>query len=159
MRYQPVVPRSWQLLGDHALPSNHRPEMAPLFVHSRYKPSGEKRTVWVSVVSSRDSLATQGDRWIVPPTRFHVPELDVDLYVYELHTAWEPFFGKSPHLILYAARADLNDSSSFTMDYELNGKTGVIVGRLKDDDSLELEPSVREAVAEPQGRSRPVSGR
>jgi len=68
----------------------------------------------------------------------------VDLYVYELHTAWEPFFGKTPHLILYAARADLNDSSSFTMDYELNGKTGLIVGRLKDDDSLELEPSVQE---------------
>jgi hypothetical protein len=56
--------------------------------------------------------------------------------------------GPWPKLRLFGGQPDPADPSRFTIPYEVGGKPGIIHGRLKDDDTVELRPSTGKVVGD-----------
>jgi hypothetical protein len=51
-------------------------------------------------------------------------------------------------LRVFAGQGDPADASRFTIVYDVDGTPGVLIGRLKDDDTIELRPSTGKAVGD-----------
>ena len=51
-------------------------------------------------------------------------------------------------LRIFARRPDPSDPSRFTVAYDIEGTPGVLKGRLKDDDTIELRPSTGRVVGD-----------
>src|SRR5687767_2223717 len=103
------------------------------FLHSRQRPDGEARLVNVTLMYT----AGAGN--------FAAVELGADVYTSmtltrprTAHTSRATFPpGPAAELPrLYAGQPDPNDPSHFTIKYEFTDRSGVIHGRLQDDDTI-----------------------
>jgi hypothetical protein len=121
-----------------------------LFLHERRSPSGNRRLVSVDLRISWGPESTAVDvekRAIVPggwrsepkETWGGPPAGDVNttnLVGQRQHLLNVPY-GKTLKVI--AGRPDPSDASHFTIDYEIDGRSETIDGRLNDDDSVDLK--------------------
>lgn len=136
-----------------------------VFLHEMTTPSGQRRLVWVAFSNQPDGLQSPAnqesrhfdiamgrrlDAYVFDPDGAHVirtsmliqvPVADLVLLIadqadgkvtLEKHGQWRIFTGQ----------ADKTDRSHFTIAYEIDGRPGVIDGRLTDGDRLMLEPRV-----------------
>jgi len=137
------IPGPWVTLSSQIGDGGY-PDVAPIFLHARYTPSGEKQLIWFGIVPSRPgkALPEDGRTWLLRPKKFSIRSDNVSAWCYRLPTRFVPFLVPDGKLRLYAGQPDPNDKCAFTVNYEVNGKGGVLRARLRDDDNLELTPSV-----------------
>jgi hypothetical protein len=136
-----------------------------VFLHEMKTPAGQRRLVWVSIISQPTSNEYPGNQErlqydITLNRRFnaYVFDQDADKPVLTSALIQTP----TPDLVLlinnttdgkvelqkrgqwrvFAGQPDKGDASHFTIAYDIDGKPGVIDGRLTDGDRLMLEPRV-----------------
>ena len=135
-----------------------------LFLHSRRRPDGAERLVAVQFEHQGPDSHTADGR----------PAWHMGLYGESFTPVWNyrhatlkkpPDPETCPHVLLpekarfriFAGQSDPNDAAHFTIPYSLDDQSGLIDGRLRDDDSVDLKvtgPLVFQPPVPGQGESR-----
>lgn len=117
---------------------------AVAFLHERVSASGHRRLVCVRYFPDTNTFVASflnGYNYntgaIAPATLTKPPAQAMRTYVIDVISGWP----RHPPLVrMYAGQIDLNDSSRFTIRYEMWGQTDTLDGRLDDNDDVTLTP-------------------
>jgi hypothetical protein len=135
-----------------------------VFLHEMTTPSGQRRLVWVAIsnqpepVESRDKEHLQynitmnrrldayvfdqdGGNAVRTSVMIHRPVPDLEL-LFAGNEDGPVELRKHGEWRVFAGQADKGDRSHFTIAYDIDGRPGMIDGRLTDGDRLMLEPRV-----------------
>jgi hypothetical protein len=140
-------PRCWRRFTQLVPPKNPLPGSgsgAILFLHERISPRGKHRLVCVRYFAETYSFTTQfiegynADYSVITPATWsssaaiaaHAMSIDVI----------SGFPRHPPRVRIYAGQAEPDDSSRFTIRYEMWGKSDVLDGVLDDADQVKLTP-------------------
>ena len=137
--------RTWYEFADLAFPPGAGSN-ATLFLHALRNSKGDSRLVELEGGIPRwvlDGPVPAGSRqsfslWcrVMRPARMlsDPQELNMTPFAVQCDTYWP-----TDHLRWYAGHVDPSDPSHLTIDYELNGKSFILEGWLRDDDTVALK--------------------
>lgn len=126
-----VIPKAWQEFYSLHSPPGVKSN-GTLFLHEMRSGHGEKRLVTVDLVGYTfltwdPYLATS--RRVFQPAALFRPEDEVSSSTGAIFSGLPP---KTPHrLLVYAGQIDPNDPTHFTIEFDVDGKRGVIDGWLQ----------------------------
>jgi len=118
-----------------------------LFLHERATPSGQRRLVGVDLRltwTPQYTIVAADLRLYAPGGILHSPRKISIANSFFISRSWggepidllRPDYGRE--ISVYPGQPDANDPSRFTIPYEIDDRRGTIVGRLLDDDRVDL---------------------
>jgi hypothetical protein len=123
-------PSGWQIAPDDPI----------LFLHARKTSTGTERVVLIHAKPKWPDQRTTVELWamtlIVSPETGNLPTVVLDQYSHSILV--DDNHDDGAGLRVFAGQADRSDASRFTIGYEVDGRTGVIEGWLRDGQDVVL---------------------